>query len=338
MNKDAQALHLDEEFTQNLSMALVRVTEDTALAAGRWMGRGDNQGADQAATQAMWDALGSLHIDGTVVIGEETRLGAHTPLDSEMKVGRGDGPAMDVVLDPIDGVSLLSRSLPDAISVIGVAPRGAMWHPYPAVYMDKIIVDRETAPHLVSECMDAPAGWTLALVARVKQKPIRDLVVYVLKRARHEHLIEEIQAAGARVFLRSDGDVAGALMAASDRYNVDLMMGIGGVAEGVISACAVKALGGEMLGRLAPQSEEERQAVSEAGLDPDEILGCHQIIGGEEVFFSTTSITGGALMDGVHYHGPVGTTESMVLRSHRRSQRIISAEHLIEDLPPNSQA
>jgi fructose-1,6-bisphosphatase II len=327
MSEDVFDHHLTETFANNLSMYLVRVTEVTALAAGRWMGRGDREAADRAATRAMSRALQTLDIDGNIAIGEEGRLGEHTNLDTGEKVGTGKGPTLDVVLDPIDGVNLLARSLPDSISVIGMTPKGAMWHPAPAAYMEKLVVDRRTAKQLVPECLDAPAAWTLALVARAKQKPVSDLLVYILKRPRHEDLIEEICAAGARVLLRSDGDIAGALMAASDRFSVDVMMGIGGAAEGVIAACAVKSMGGEMLGRLSPQTEEESSAVAEAGLDTSQILTCDQMIKGDEIYFATTSITDGALLEGVHYHGHSATTQSLVLRSRTGTERIIYTAH-----------
>jgi fructose-1,6-bisphosphatase II len=191
----------------------------------------------------------------------------------------------------------------------------------------KIVVDRTVAGALVAECMDAPAAWTLALIARVKQKEIRDLVVFVLDRPRHAALIEEIRQAGARVMLCSDGDIAAALMAASPGQGVDLLLGIGGVPEGVIAACAVKALGGAMLGRLAPQSEAERAAIAAAGLDPRRILSGDELITGEQVFFAATGITDGPLLSGVQYQGDRAETHSLVLRADTGSRRVISAEH-----------
>ena len=265
---------MEEHPPRSLGLDLVRVTEAAALSACRWMGLGKVEEANQAAIEAMCQALNTLDMDGRIVIGKEGRLGAHSPLDSGQLVGTGRGPEMDVVVDPIEGRNLLAQGHPDAIAVAGVAPRGSMWSPAPAVYMEKIVVDREAADALVPECMDAPAAWTLALVARVKQKPVRDLVVFVLNRPRHRHLIEEIRAAGARAMLRTDGDVAGSLLAAAPDIGVDILMGTGGVPEGVITACATKAMGGGMLGRLAPQSEEERAAIEAAGLDTQSILTC----------------------------------------------------------------
>ncbi|HSO27098.1 MAG TPA: fructose-bisphosphatase class II, partial [Anaerolineales bacterium] len=201
--------------------------------------------------------------------------------------------------------------------------------PHPAVYMEKIIVDRIAGPALVEECLDAPAAWTLALVARVKGKDVRDLVVFILDRPRHRDLIEEVRAAGARVLMRSEGDVAGGLMAASEEADVDILMGIGGVSEGVIAACGVKSLGGAMLGRLAPQTEAERTAIEEAGLDLRKIVTLAEMVKGNEIFFSATGITDGVLLKGVRYHGREAHTESLVLRCETKTRRIIEARHVV---------
>jgi len=238
---------------------------------------------------------------------------------------------VDVVVDPIDGSKRLARGYSDAMAVVGVAPRHSMWAPTPAVYMDKIVADRSVAEALAPECMDAPAAWTLALVARVKKKSLRDLIVFVLDRPRHRDLIEEIRAAGARVLLRSDGDIAGALMAASPDADVDLLMGVGGISEGVIAACAVKALGGCMIGRLAPQSEEEKQQIVAAGLDTTQVLTCDQLIRTNEIFFAATGITNGLLLSGVSYRGDEASTESLVLRAETGTRRIIQATHRVDD-------
>jgi fructose-1,6-bisphosphatase II len=197
--------------------------------------------------------------------------------------------------------------------------------------MDKIVVDREAAEALVPECMDAPAAWTLALVARVKGKAVRDLVVFVLDRPRHRHLIEEIRDSGARAMLRSDGDVSGALLAASPEIGVDLLMGIGGVSEGVIAACAVKAMRGGMLGRLAPQTDEERAAVGAAGLDTGQILTCDELIASDRIFFAATGITDGAMLHGIRYRGREAKTESLVLRCETGTRRTVRAEHLLAE-------
>ncbi len=315
-----------EHLSRNLGFDLVRVTEAAALAAGRWMGFGDTQRADHAAAEAMAYAINSLDITGTIVIGEESKIGGEFPLATGQKIGTGAGEAMDVVLDAIDGVRILASSHSDAISVIGATPQGAMCSLFPAQYMEKIIVDSEAASALVPECLDAPAAWTLALVARVKKKSVRDLVVFVLDRPRHIDLIQEIRSAGARVLLRSDGDVAGAL-ATVTRTRADLVMGVGGAPEGLIAACAVKSLGGAMLCRIAPQSDEERNKVAAAGLDLKKIYTCEDLISGNEIFFAATGITDGAVLSGVHYLGDEAHTESLVIRCETESRRIIQTTH-----------
>jgi fructose-1,6-bisphosphatase II len=319
-----------EYTSRNLGLDLVRATEAAALSAGRWMGLGKPDEADQAATKAMFQVLNSLDIDGHIVIGEEGKLGQHSPLDSGQQVGTGAGPSVDLVADPVDGRSLLAQGRPGAIAVAAIAPRGSMWSPTHAVYMEKIVVDREVADALVPECLDAPAAWTLALVARVKKKAVRDLVVFVLDRPRHHDLIEEIRAAGARAMLRTDGDIAGAFLAASLRSGVDILMGVGGVPEGVIAACAVKAKGGAMLGRLAPQSAEEQDIIMSSGLDARQTLTCNELISSNEIFFAVTGITDGPVLAGVRYHGSTAKTESLVLRCETSSRRQIYTEHYVE--------
>ncbi len=320
---------MTQEPARNIGVDLVRATEAAALSAGRWMGLGKREDADHAAAEAMYQALNTLEMDGHIVIGEEGKLGMHSPLDSGQRVGTGEGPEMDVVVDPIEGRNLLALGHPDAIAVAGIAPRGSMWSPAPAVYMEKIVVDRQAADALVPECMDAPAAWTLALVARVKNKEMRDMVAFLLDRPRHQDLIDEIRAAGARVILRSDGDVAGALLAATPGIGVDILMGVGAVPEGVIAACAVKSMGGGMLGRLAPQSDEERAAIEAAGLDTSQILRCHQLVSSDQVFFAATGITSGSLLSGVRYHGRKAETESLMVRCETGTRRVIRAEHLV---------
>jgi fructose-1,6-bisphosphatase II len=315
---------------RNIGLDLVRVTETTALAAGRWLGLGNREEAHRAATEAMAQALQIVDMAGCVVVGEEGRLGEHSPLDSGQQIGSGYGPEMDVLVDPIDGTESVVRGYPGAISVVSAAPRGSMWSPTPAVYMEKIVVDREAASFLVPECMDAPAAWTLALIARAKNKAVRDLQVYVLDRPRHDDLIEEIRLAGARVLLRSDGDTAGALIACTPGAGADVLMGIGGVPEGVAAACAVKAMRGGMLGRLAPQSGEERAAIEAAGLDTRRVLTCDELVAGNQIFFAATGVTDGLLLNGVEYHGRQAQTHSLLIRSETGVRRIIHAEHLLE--------
>ena len=318
---------MNEHPPRNLALDLVRVTEAAALAAGRWMGLGELDKANEEAGLAMWQALNSLDMDGRIVVGEEGRLGIHSNLDSGQPVGSGHGPAMDVLVDPIDGRDLLARGHPDVISVAAVAPRGSVWDPASAIYMDKLIVNREVADALVPECLDAPAAWTLALIARAKGKAVRDLVVFVLSRPRHEDLIREIRAAGARTMLRTDGEVIGALMAASPRGSVDVMMGIGGVSEAILAACATKALAGGMLARLTPQSAVELEAVQASGLDLRRVLTCDEIITSNDIFFAATGITNGSLLAGVHYHGQEAETQSLVVRAESRTRRFIRSEY-----------
>jgi fructose-1,6-bisphosphatase II len=318
-----------ERVSINLGMDLVRVTEAAAIAAGRWMGLGKPENVNQEAANAMAKALNHLNIRGHLLIGEEEKSGFKTDLFSGRDVGTGNGPEMDVIADPVDGSVLLSEGRPNAIAVAGVARHGTMWSPTPALYMEKIIVDAEAADSVVLECMDAPAAWILALVARVKKKKVSDLVVFILNRPRHQDLIEEVRTAGARIMLRDQGDVSGALMAASRDVNVDLLLGVGGVNEGLISACAVKSLRGAMLGRLAPQSAEERAAVQAAGLDTHEVLTCDRLVEGEDIFFAATGITDGVMLDGIRYYGRIAKTNSLVIRCKTGTRRKIRAEHLI---------
>jgi len=318
---------------RNLGLDLLRVTEAAAAAAGRWIGRGDAIGAHHDATDAMAEALTNVEMSGAIVIGEESRHREHSPLDSGEMVGTGDGLELDVVVDPIDGTKLVVRGRPGAISLVGVTPRGTMWSPPAcAVYMDKIVVDRTAASALVYECMDAPAAWTLALVARAKGREVRDLSVVVLDRPRHKDLIEELRAAGARILLRNEGDAEGALEAAIDGTGGDILMGIGGVSEGVIAACAVKALGGSMLARLSPQSDQERQSIKDLGVDPDQILDCNEIIRSDDIYFAATGITTSRLLMPIQYRRGLVETHSLLLRAITGTRRFITAEHGLDVL------
>ncbi len=321
---------MSQPLIRSVGLDLVRVTEITALTAGRWLGRGDREGAHRAATEAMANALSTVDLDGYIVIGEEGRLGESTPLDSGQHIGTGRGPAVDIVVDPIDGTESVVRGYSGAISVVSIAPRGSMWAPGPAVYMEKIVVDREAASVLAPECMDAPAAWTLALIARAKNKPVRDLLVFVLDRPRHRDLIDEIRTAGARVLLRSDGDTAGALVAATPGVSADVLMGIGGVPEGVTAACAVRAMGGAMLGRLSPQSQNERAALEAAGLDTRRILTCQELATSQQVLFAATGVTEGPLLAGVEYHGTTAKTHSLLIGGEANIRRMIQAEHTLD--------
>lgn len=320
---------------RNLALELVRVTEAAALAAGRWVGRGDKVAGDQAAVEAMRFMLGTIAVEGVVVIGEGAKDEAPMLADGEA-VGTGDGPAVDVAVDPVEGTTLLAQGRPDAIAVIGVAPRGTMWSPGPAFYMEKLVVGREARAALSSHSLDAPLHHTLGAIAEARGRRPGDLAVFVLDKPRHAALIANLRAAGARVILRSDGDVAGALMAATRDSGVDALMGIGGTPEGVLTACAVIALGGAMLGRIAPQQEAERAAVAAAGLDPTRVLTEHDLVASDDVFFAATGITDGVLLPGVRYLPGGAETTSLVMRGRTGTVRTIRAEHRWDRLAPIS--
>ncbi len=316
---------------RNLGLDLARMTEAAAIAAGRWMGLGNRLKADAAATQAVLEGLSDLDVDGYVVVGEEGRHDLGSPFQIGSRVGTGNGPEMDVVLDPIDGTRLVLEGRPGAISVLGMAPRGSLWSPAAGVYMEKIVVNRDVGSALVPECLDAPAAWTLALIARIKNKELRDLVVFVLDRPRHAALIEEIRMAGARVTLHNEGDIGGAILAATPGSNVDVLMGIGGAAEGVTAACAVKALGGAMLGRLSPQTDEERAQVARAELDLSQIMTCDDFVQSDEIYFAATGVTDGPLLDGVHYQRGRARTHTLVIRAETGIRREIRAERMVKN-------
>ncbi|RME12443.1 MAG: class II fructose-bisphosphatase [Ardenticatenia bacterium] len=315
---------------RNFGLELIRATEAAALAAGAWMGKGNMVVPDAEAASAMYDVLNSVEMEGYILLGEERKTGEESPLATGRRVGTGDGPKMDVVADPIDGRKLVAQGLPGALAFAAIAPYGTMWRPRPAVYMEKLIVNHEAASVLVPECLDAPAAWTLALIARAKGKQVGDLVVFVLDRPRHHDLIAEIRSAGAHIMLRSDGDVAGAILAALADDRVDVLMGIGGVVEGTLAACAVRAMGGGMLGRLAPQTKAEYEAVTAAGLDLKRVFTCADIVQSDDVYFAATGITDGPLLDGVVYSRHVRHTHSLVLRGVSRTRREIRTEHWSE--------
>ena len=316
---------------RNMAMELVRVTEAAALAAGRWMGRGWKEAGDQAAVEAMRLMLSTVDMQGVVVIGEGRKDEAPMLFDGE-QVGNGLGPAVDVAVDPVDGTALLANGRPDAVSVIGVAPQGTMWSPGPAFYMNKIVVGRAAREALTPDSFQRPISRTLRTIADALGKLTSDLTVFVIDRPRHQHLISEIRATGARVLLRTDGDVAGALMAASPDSGIDVLMGIGGTPEGVIAACAVRALDGAMLGQLAPQKPDERQAVLAAGLDLNEVLTEADLVKSDDVFFAATGITDGVLMPGVRYSDGGATTTSLVMRGKTGTLRTIQARHRLDKL------
>ncbi|MCK5920210.1 MAG: fructose-bisphosphatase class II family protein [Methylococcales bacterium] len=326
MNEPQKTIH----HVRNIGLDLLRVTEATALAAGRWVGSGNYEQAHIDATKAMYNTLNELNINGRIVLGEEGRMDSCL-LKSNAPIGTGKGPAMDILADPIDGTRMVVQGMPGAISVVAAATAGSMWNPHPAVYMNKIVVDREVAHALVPEVMDAPVGWLLALVARIKKKSIRDLDVIVLYKRRHEELIDEIRATGARVWLRPAGDVEGALVAATPNTIADVLMGIGGGPEGIISACAVKALGGGMVARLAPQSEAEKEAIIAAGHDLNRIWTVDEMVSSSQIFVAATGITRSWLLSEVDYLGDEAESHSILLRASTGTRRFVHTRQLIEN-------
>ncbi len=309
---------------RNLALELVRVTEAAALAAARMVGRGDKEGADQAAVDAMRYVLESVSMDGVVVIGEGEKDEAPMLYNGE-QIGDGTPPQVDVAVDPLEGTRLTALGIPNAIAVIALAERGAMFDPGPALYMEKIAGGPEIADLLD---LDRPLPETLRLIAQRKEIDIRDVMVVMLDRERHHEAMAQVREAGARVRLITDGDVAGAMLAVSDNTPVDLLWGIGGTPEGVISAAAIKCIGGAQLGRLWPRDEEERQAAIDAGYDLDRVLRADDLVRGEDVFFSATGVTDGDVLQGVRYQGDRGaTTESLVMRSRSGTVRRVLARH-----------
>ncbi len=317
--------------SRNLALDLVRVTEAAAMAAGRWMGRGQKEAGDQAAVEAMRLMLSMVEMDGIVVIGEGAKDEAPMLYNGE-RVGNGQGPVVDVAVDPVEGTALLAYGRPDSISVVAVAPRGTLWSPGPAFYMNKLVVGPEARAVIHPDLLKAPVAEILSVIASALKKSLRDLTVFVLDKPRHQTLIAQIRQSGARVLLRTDGDVAGALMAATPNSGVDVLMGIGGTPEGVIAACAVRTLGGAMLAQLAPQKPGEREAVEQAGLSLDRILTEADLVQSEDVFFAATGITDGVLLPGVRYTSQGAVTVSMVMRGKTGTIRKIYAEHRLEKL------
>jgi fructose-1,6-bisphosphatase II len=309
---------------RNLALELVRVTEAAALAAARMVGRGDKEGADQAAVDAMRNVLDTVSMDGVVVIGEGEKDEAPMLYNGE-QIGDGSAPLVDVAVDPLEGTRLTALGMPNAIAVIALAERGAMFDPGPIVYMEKIAGGPDIADLLD---LDRPLPETLKLVAERKGVDIRDVMVVMLDRERHHDAMRQVRDAGARVRLITDGDVAASMLAVSDNSPVALLWGIGGTPEGVISAAAIKCIGGQLLGRLWPRSDEERQAAIDAGYDLTRILTADDLVRGEDVFFSATGVTDGDVLQGVRYQGDRGaTTESLVMRSRSGTVRRISARH-----------
>jgi fructose-1,6-bisphosphatase II len=309
---------------RNLALELVRVTEFAALAAAPLVGMGDKEAADQAAVDGMRYALHSVAMDGTVVIGEGEKDEAPMLYNGE-RIGDGSPPQVDIAVDPLEGTTLAAHGMPSALAVIALSEQGTMFDPGPCVYMEKMAGPPEMADLLD---LDRPLSETVKLIAARKGHPIGDVMVVVLDRPRHEQGIREIREAGARVRLIPHGDVSAALLAVTERSAVDLLWGIGGTPEGVISAAAIKCLGGQLLGRLWPRDEAERTAALEAGYDLDRILDRDDLVSGNDVFFSATGITDGDVLQGVRYPSAGGaTTESLVTRSRSGTVRRIRATH-----------
>jgi fructose-1,6-bisphosphatase II len=308
---------------RNLALELVRVTEAGALAASRLVGRGDKEAADQAAVDAMRHMVGSVTMDGIVVIGEGEKDEAPMLFNGE-EIGNGQPPQVDIAVDPLEGTTLTARGMPSALSVIALSERGTMFDPGPCVYMEKLAGGSDLADLLD---LDAAIGDVIRAVAERRGIGVGDVTVVVLDRPRHEEGIAEIREAGARVRLISDGDVSAALLAVSDRSPVDLLWGVGGTPEGVISAAAIKCTGGQMVGRLWPRNDEERQAALDAGYDLDRQLTVDDLVASDDCFFSATGVTDGDVLQGVRFHGDYATTESLVMRSRSGTVRRVHARH-----------
>jgi fructose-1,6-bisphosphatase II len=311
---------------RNLALELVRATEAAAIAAARFMGRGDKEKVDQAAVDAMRPVLRSVAMDGVVVIGEGEKDEAPMLYNGE-RVGSGEGPAVDVAVDPVDGTTLTAKSLPDALAVLALAERGTMFDPGPCVYMEKIAVAAAVADAVDFE---APIAENLSRIAKAQGKRPDDVTVAILDRPRHQDLVREVLGTGARIKFLLDGDVAGAIMAADEDLSVDILIGIGGTPEGVIAACALKCLDGAMFGRLYPRDEGERSAALDQGYDLERILTIDDLVSGDDVFFAATGVTGGELLNGVRYRPGRVLTQSLSMRSRSGAVRVIDGRHHLQ--------
>jgi fructose-1,6-bisphosphatase II len=309
-------------------MELVRVTEAAAMAAGRWVGRGDKNGADKVAVDAMRALITTVGMDGIVVIGEGEKDQAPMLFNGE-HVGDGTGPACDVAVDPIDGTTLAAKGMTNAVSVMAVAPRGSMYDPSAVFYMEKLATGPEAADMVD---IRLPVAENIRRTAKAKGGHNEDITVVILDRPRHNALVDEIRAAGARIKFITDGDVAGAIMAARPDTGIDILMGTGGTPEGIIAACAMKAIGGVIQGRLAPKDDEERQKAIDAGHDLDRVLTTDDLVAGDDCFFVATGITDGELLKGVRYARGGAITNSLVMRSRSGTIRMITSEHRLKKL------
>ena len=308
---------------RNLALELARVTEAGAMAAARWVGRGDKIGADAAAVEAMRALISTVSMGGVVVIGEGEKDRAPMLYNGE-QVGDGTGPECDVAVDPIDGTRLTANGMPNAISVLAVSARGSMYDPSAVFYMSKLV----TGPTAAGQVdIEAPVAHNISAVARAKRCHPQDVTVVILDRPRHQQLIADVRATGARIQLITDGDVAGAIMAAREGTGVDLLVGIGGTPEGIIAACAIKCLGGVIQGKLAPRDDAERDRAIAAGHDLSRVLTTDDLVASEDAFFAATGITDGELLAGVRYRAGGATTQSLVMRARSGTTRTITSEH-----------
>jgi len=317
-----------EKPDRNYALEMVRATEAAALAAARWMGRGDKNAADQAAVNAMRLVLNTVEMDGVIVIGEGEKDHAPMLFNGE-RLGTGSPPQVDIAVDPIDGTTLTAEGGPGALAVVAIAERGTMYAPGSVVYMDKIAVGPASRGAID---IDAPVADNLAAVAKARDKDVDDLTVMILDRPRHATLIREVREMGARIRLIRDGDVAGSIAAAQPGTGIDILMGIGGSPEAVLSACALKCMGGEMQCKLWPRNDSERQFALERGLDLDQVLAIDDLVQGDNVFFAATGVTGGEYLKGISFFGAGGTTSSVVMRSRTGTIRYIEATHRWEKL------
>ena len=308
---------------RNLALELVRATEAAAMAAARFMGRGDKEKVDQAAVDAMRPVLRSVAMDGVVVIGEGEKDEAPMLYNGE-EVGSGVPPAVDVAVDPVDGTTLTAKALPDALAVLALSERGTMFDPGPCVYMEKLAVGHDLADVVDFE---ASVADNLARIAQASGKQPSDVTVAILDRPRHRDLVAEVLATGARIKFMLDGDVAGAIMAADEDSSVDLLIGVGGTPEGVIAACALKCLDGALFGRLYPRDDTERAAALDQGYDLDRILTIDDLVSGEDIFFAATGVTDGELLRGVRYGPRRVRTQSLSMRSRSGAVRVIDGRH-----------
>jgi fructose-1,6-bisphosphatase II len=316
------------EPTRNLALEIVRVTEAAALASGRWMGRGDKNGADDASVEAMRTVLRTVSMDGVIVIGEGEKDEAPMLYNGE-HVGNGLPPLVDVAVDPIDGTRPLAFGRTNSISTLALAPRGTMFDPGPFVYMNKMAVGPQAKGRID---MEAPVADNLAAIARAKGENVEDLTCIILDRPRHEGIVAEIRKAGARIRLIPDGDVAAALMTAMPDTGIDVLFGVGGTPEGVLAACALRAMGGEIQGKLYARDADELRRGRDAGYDFDRVLTMSDLVSSEDVFFAATGITDGELLKGVKYFGDGARTESLVVRGLTGTVRRIEATHRIDKL------